>query len=325
MKKLSLRTLVYLFTFVCVLVTLGTIGYTRYQFLSTTQSVDLLVMQDSITQLGKQVRTLSAQIETLTDAYAELSNQPREVVRREIIREQSQDELLTKAVASVAPSVVSIVVTKDVPQLEVVYENPFGDDPFFRDFGIRVPRYRQKGTQEQQVGAGTGFIITNSGYIATNRHVVSDEEARYTVLLVDGTQQSATVVYREPSLDFALLKIEGDAYTPVQLGSSSNLKLGQSVFAIGNALGEYSNSVSTGIISGLDRDITAYDGSVAENLTGVIQTDAAINPGNSGGPLSDFQGKVIGINVATVQGSSNISFAIPIDVVKTILTEVIGS
>lgn len=318
----QLRKPIYILTTLFVVALLGVTAYARYTYLKLSDIIDSMVANEQVASLEKQVASLESHLQNLTDMYADLADQPREVVRQQIIREKSQDELLTEAVARVAPAVVSVVITKDVPQLEIVYENPFGDDPFFRDFGIRIPRYQQRGTEEQQVGAGTGFILNIDGYIATNRHVVNDTEARYTVLLSDGTQQPATVIYRDEQIDFAVLKIQPGEYTTVTLGSSANLKLGQSVFAIGNALGEYSNSVSTGIVSGLNRDISAFDGSSVEDLTGVIQTDAAINPGNSGGPLSDFSGKVVGINVATVQGSSNISFAVPVDFIKSILDEV---
>lgn len=239
--------------------------------------------------------------------------------------QKSRDEQLTDAVAKVTPSVVSIVISKDVPQLEVVYTNPFGNDPFFKDINIRVPSYRQKGVKRQKVGAGTGFIVTANGYILTNKHVVLDEQASYTVLLSDGSQKNAKVVYRDSELDTALIKIEGSSYPHVALGNSDVLKLGQTVIAIGNALGEYSNSVSVGIISGLNRNLQAGGGrGFVEQLHGMIQTDAAINPGNSGGPLLDMNGTVIGVNVATVMGSNNISFSIPINKVKEVTHSFFG-
>ncbi len=239
--------------------------------------------------------------------------------------QKSRDEQLTGAVAVVSPAVVSIVISKDVPQLEVVYTNPFGNDPFFKDVNVRVPSYRQKGVKRQKVGAGTGFIVTANGYILTNKHVVIDEKASYTVLLSDGSQKPGTVVYRDPTLDVALVKIDGSKYSSVTLGNSQTLKLGQTVIAIGNALGEYSNSVSVGIISGLNRSLQAGGGNgFVEELKGVIQTDAAINPGNSGGPLLDMNGTVVGINVATVTGSNNISFSIPINKVKEVTHNFFG-
>ncbi|MCL5435469.1 MAG: trypsin-like peptidase domain-containing protein [Patescibacteria group bacterium] len=278
----------------------------------------IAALQKQVSQLGEEVAKLSGQPQAASLPAAEVQT-------REIIREKSQDDLLTAAVAKAAPAVVSIVISKDVPQLEVVYQNPFGDDPFFKDFNIQVPVYQQKGTTYQKVGAGTGFLITADGYILTNKHVVSDDSADYTALTSDGKQYAAKVVYKDASNDIAVLKIEGSGFATVGFGDSASLKLGQTVAAIGNALGEYNNSVSTGIISGLDRTIsaTSSDGSV-ETLSGVIQTDAAINPGNSGGPLLDLQGHVVGVNVATVTGSNSISFSIPINVVKPIIRSAIG-
>lgn len=265
------------------------------------------------------LKNLQKQIDNLAQGYADLQEHPSEGLRREVIRQKSQEELLTEAVARTAPAVVSIVVTKDVPRLEVVYVNPFGDDPFFRDFGIRVPRYRQKGTEEKEVGAGTGFLISSDGYIITNRHVVEDPNARFTVLLSDGSQKPAQLIYRDTKVDIAVLKIDAQNLPKVLLGDSDELKLGQSVFAIGNALGEYNNSVSVGIISGLNRTIIVRGKFGAEKLENIIQTDAAINPGNSGGPLVNLSAEVIGVNVATTKGAENIGFAIPINTVKEIL------
>jgi len=273
---------------------------------------------DKIIKMENRINGLNEKVDELTGVLAKLEEQSGEIMRREIIKQKSQDELLTEAVAKTAPAVVSIVVTKDVPLLEVVYINPFGDDPFFRDFGVRVPQYRQKGTTEQKVGAGTGFIVSASGYLVTNRHVVEDSAARYTALLSDGNQKPAEVIYIDNEIDVAVLKISGANYSFVSFGDSSGLKLGQSVFAVGNALGEYNNSVSVGIISGLNRDIEAFGGNKSEKLQGVIQTDAAINPGNSGGPLVNLDGQVVGVNVAMAQ-AENIGFAIPINVIKSII------
>lgn len=230
------------------------------------------------------------------------------------------DDSITSVVSRVSPAVVSVVISKDIPQLEVVYQNPFGDDPFFQDFGFRVPVYRQKGSVRKKVGAGTGFLISSDGTIVTNKHVVYDQDADYTVLLSTGDQKKARVLYRDSELDIAIVKIDGSAYPFVGLGNSDAAQLGAEVIAIGNALGEYNNSVSRGIISGLNRTVTAQGQGIGEEeLKGVIQTDAAINPGNSGGPLVTRDGKVIGVNVATVLGSNNISFAIPSNRVKNIV------
>lgn len=274
------------------------------------------ISKDQFDALVERTREYGQKIDGLLKGYADLQNKSLEVVRQEITKQKSQDQILTEAVAKITPAVASIVITKDVPKLEVVYVNPFGDDPFFNDVNVRVPRYIQKGTEEKKVGAGTGFLISSSGFIATNRHVVDDPAAKYTVLLSDGTQKEASIIYIDDKVDFAIIKVEGASYKYVNLGDSSAIKLGQAVFAVGNALGEYNNSVSTGIISGLNRNIQASDSSGTETLTGVIQTDAPINPGNSGGPLVTLDGDVIGINVATVVGSNNISFSIPVNMIK---------
>jgi serine protease Do len=276
---------------------------------------------------GQKIGALEQRLNSLESLLREeIGKAPivqEEAVRREVVKQKSQEELLTAAVAKVAPAVVSIVVSKDVPKLEVVYVNPFGNDPFFEDFGVRVPMYRQRGTQKQKVGAGTGFLISSNGYVLTNRHVVEDQAATYTVLLSNGAQKLAQVSYVDQKLDVAIIKIDGSGYNTVSLGDSSALKLGQSVFAVGNALGEYNNSVSVGIVSGLNRDIEASGGGFTEKLSGVIQTDAAINPGNSGGPLVNLQGEAIGVNVATVMGSQSIGFSIPINNAKSIITSVV--
>jgi serine protease Do len=209
-------------------------------------------------------------------------------------------------------SVVSIVITKDVP----LYENSYDPYDFFN------LRREQVGSEERQVGAGTGFIISEDGLVITNRHVVEDEDASYTVIFSDGTKKEAKVLSKDTVLDIAFVKLEGSGYKALNLGSSESLKVGQSVIAIGNALGEFSNTVSTGIISGLQRDIVATDsrGLSAEELNGVIQTDASINQGNSGGPLLDIKGNVIGVNVAVAGGEAeNIGFAIPVDLVKDLM------
>lgn len=239
--------------------------------------------------------------------------------------EASREDQITSAVSAITPSVVSLVVSKDVPLLEVVYVNPFGDDPRRRNLNIRVPVYRQRGTEEKQVGAGTGFIITSNGYIVTNSHVVDDPDARFTALLSSGEQAPATLVYRDEKNDIAFLKVEGDSHDAVDFGRSDELRLGQTVFAVGNALGEFGNTISVGIISGLNRDIEAVSQSSGqtESLSGVIQTDAAINPGNSGGPLVNLSGQVVGVNVATVRGSENIGFAIPIQLVRELAQNVL--
>lgn len=173
---------------------------------------------------------------------------------------------------------------------------------------------------------GTGFIVDNSGIVVTNQHVVSDEKADYKVINKKGEIFEITQILRDTSSDIALIRIDsvGKEIKALALGDSDSLVVGQNVIAIGTPLGKYAGSVTAGIVSGLDRSLsagTSWFGSTAKTYDGVIQTDTAINPGNSGGPLIDSQGKVIGVNFATTSGIDNISFALPINKVKARLEE----
>lgn len=231
-----------------------------------------------------------------------------------------EESAVTEVVERVSPAVVSIIATKELPTLEEYYYNPFGGDEFFEDFfggpEFLVPGTRQNGTERREVGGGTGFIISADGLIVTNKHVVLDEAADYSVLMNDETTYDAKVLARDPVNDLAILKIDANDLPTVELGDSAAVEVGQTAIAIGNALGEFRGTVSTGVISGLARSITAGGGSFAEQLTDVIQTDASINPGNSGGPLLNVAGQVIGINTAVATGAQGIGFAIPINAVK---------
>lgn len=232
-----------------------------------------------------------------------------------------QDELVVKVVEESSPAVVSVVASKDVPVVERFYVDPFGEDPFFKNFfgddGFRVPQFRQKGTQKQEVSSGTGFIVSSDGHVLTNKHVVADTEAEYTILMNDGRKLPAKVLARDPLQDLAVLKINGVNFPLLRLGDSSQVKAGQTVIAVGNALGEFRNTVSVGVVSGLQRSIVAAGAATGpETLRELIQTDAAINPGNSGGPLLNVRGEVIGINTAVAKGAENIGFAIPINKAK---------
>lgn len=207
-------------------------------------------------------------------------------------------------------SVVSIVVTKE---LAYVMRDPFSfffDDPFSGQPEVRK--------EKRQTGAGTGFIISKEGLILTNKHVVSDINSEYTVLFADGREYLAEVITRDPSNDIAVVKIKNttdEVFAPVSfVEKQEEIKVGQGVVAIGNALGQFQNTVTFGVISALGRSITASDGSGgSENLNQLLQTDASINPGNSGGPLVSLSGKVLGITTAVAGGAQGIGFAIPLD------------
>jgi len=218
----------------------------------------------------------------------------------------------------VCPAVVTIVISKDLPKVEGFYFLPFGDRE------LVVPKF-DKQKEKTKIGGGSGFIISVDGYVITSQHVVSDPEADYTVIVDPTKKYPAKVISRDPISDIAILKISDKKLPFLELGDSDKIELGEEVVAIGNALGEFHDTVSAGIISGMSRAITAFSGLAngMAQLRGLIQTDAAINPGNSGGPLVNMEGKVIGINTAMVMGAQNIGFAIPINYAKKDLEEVI--
>lgn len=222
----------------------------------------------------------------------------------------SESQLYSKLAKEVGPSVVSVNVTTQAR----------GGRSFF-GFG-----------PSQVQSAGTGFIVSEDGLIATNRHVVQDSD-NVTVTLADGTElediEKVGRTNEGDPLDIAFLKItdaKGKDLKPVKLGDSSKMAVGEKVLAIGNALGQFQNTVTTGIISGYGRDVQAADatGMNAETLQNLFQTDAAINQGNSGGPLVNMNGEVIGINTAVAGGGAeNIGFAIPINDVKGLIDSVV--
>ncbi|MDP3973778.1 MAG: trypsin-like peptidase domain-containing protein [Candidatus Daviesbacteria bacterium] len=215
-----------------------------------------------------------------------------------------QEENAVIAVSEEAsPSVVAIGVSRRV-------FNPF--DPF------AIP-------QREDSTIGTGFVVSDNGIIVTNKHVVSDE-GEYSVVTRDEQKYDVVKIYRDPILDLAIVQIDAKDLPTLEMGDSSKLKVGQTVIAIGNALGQFTNTVTTGVVSGLGRRVVAGDpfSGAAESLDNLIQTDAAINPGNSGGPLLNSAGQVIGVNVATTEGAQNIGFAIPINAVREIIDEFVA-
>ncbi len=238
------------------------------------------------------------------------------------------EQAVIAAVDKAQQSVVSIVISKDVPLLENCAVDPFANLPpefkgMFGD-GLQFTQQCDNGaTQKQDVGGGSGFVVSADGLIFTNKHVVADTKAEYTVFTNDGKKYTAKVLARDPVNDVAILKINAVGLVPATLGDSSTVKLGQTAIAIGNALGEYRNTVSVGVISGLARKVTAAGSLMGpETIQGVMQTDAAINPGNSGGPLLNLRGEVIGVNTAIASGAQNIGFAIPINQAKRAIESV---
>jgi serine protease Do len=237
---------------------------------------------------------------------------PQSDEKVKVVQEESKTIDIVKKAGS---SVVTVSETLSSSRSN----SPFGGFDQFPFFGSPDSGGNED-TQPQSIGSG--FIISKDGLIVTNKHVVSDTAGKYQIITSDDKKYDVQKIYRDPLNDLAIVKIDpgqnSSSLQPIELGDSSHLQVGQSVVAIGTALGEFRNTVTTGVISGLSRGITAgspFEGSV-ERLDNVIQTDAAINPGNSGGPLLNSAGQVIGINTAVSQSGQNIGFAIPINVIK---------
>lgn len=230
--------------------------------------------------------------------------------QQKVVSEQND---VIDVVNKVGPSVVTVSAV--APKRQILQFSPFGG-------------FSQGTTGGSPQDIGSGFVVSSDGLIVTNKHVVADTSLTYKVSTPDGKTYNVKSIDKDPNNDIAVIKIDLPAQTgttvkPVELGDSGNLQVGQFVIAIGTALGEFRNTVTTGVISGLGRGINAGDNfqGYVERLDNVIQTDAAINPGNSGGPLLNSAGQVIGINVAVAQGANNVAFSIPINIVKDALNQ----
>ncbi len=224
----------------------------------------------------------------------------------EFVISQNEEQEVVRVVKRVSPAVVAVNVTRAVP----------------------VPRGNASSTVQapaspllplpggRRLGAGSGFFVSADGLIVTNRHVVDNVNAEYVVTLQDGKRVPAKVLGVDPSLDLAILKVEMTNAPSLELGDSDTLEVGQTVLAIGNALAQFQNSLTKGVISGKNRRLIADGVGGAEILEEAIQTDAAINPGNSGGPLLNLRGQVIGVTTAVSEGGQSLGFAIPVNAVK---------
>ena len=221
---------------------------------------------------------------------------------------------IVKIVKKTLPAVVSITMSQKLEEpLGILSSNHTPS----KGFGFKQP-------QKMKLTGGTGFFVDKTGTILTNRHVVEDEKADYSVVLQNGEKVKPEIIARDEINDIAVLKINKNNTAFLKLGDSNKLDLGQTAIAIGNALGLFQNTVSTGVVSGLSREIRAQS-EVSEtqtNLRGLIQTDAAINKGNSGGPLINKQGKVIGINNFKVGGGESLGFALESNYIKEAINEI---
>lgn len=227
------------------------------------------------------------------------------------------DEKTTvEVVKKVDPAVVSVIVSKDVP----IMEQYFDEVQVFGDLKVFAPQFRQIGTENQQIGGGTAFFISSDGMLLTNHHVIADTAASYSVITNRGVSYPVTVVKRAPELDLALLKINApeETFPVIPISGSVSLDVGQTVITVGNALGEFRNTISKGIISGMGRNVIADTGLYFDR---VIQTDAAVNVGSSGGPLINTSGELIGVVFSTAIGAQNISFAVPLSDIKVFLMD----
>ncbi|RJQ26627.1 PDZ domain-containing protein [Candidatus Parcubacteria bacterium] len=223
----------------------------------------------------------------------------------------------TRTIKKVMPSVVSIVLKK--PKELVEKELKEEQKSIRQKTHIEIPEEKIDERGLVEIGGGSGFIIDGSGIILTNRHVIEESDVLYVVTTHDNQTYDAELLAKDPVDDIAILRIHPARKLPsIKLGDSSHVELGQTVLAFGNALGLFKDTVSSGIVSGLSRAVSARENenSPVQEMRGLIQTDAAINPGNSGGPLVNIYGRVVGINAAVVAEAENISFAIPINVAK---------
>jgi S1-C subfamily serine protease len=226
------------------------------------------------------------------------------------VEEMSQDG--EKVIRTVEESAVIGVVDKASPAVVSIVASQKDFDPSFADL--------------DQQGIGTGFIVRSDGVILTASHVVQDRSITYKVVTKDERTIPVKKIDHDPSIDFAILKVDAENLPTVKFADSDSVKVGQKVVAIGNALGRFYNTVTVGVISGVGRGVNASSaaGISQGTLENVIQTDAALNPGNSGGPLLDLSANIIGINFATTVGAENIGFVIPSNVVKPVLEQYIA-
>ncbi len=228
---------------------------------------------------------------------------------------RAQDVYTGNPVVKIAKEAFPAVVNIDTEKMVTRSPFPFGDDPFFREF------FGEQGKRFSDIvpmrGAGSGFLVTEDGYILTNNHVVAEAD-KITVTLATGKEYAAKLVGRDPTFDLAVVKIDAKGLPVLSMGDSDKLEVGEWVAAIGNPFG-LEHTITVGVISAKNRNIHAKD----VNFQGFLQTDAAINPGNSGGPLLDLSGKVVGINTAIIPYAQGIGFAIPVNMAKQVMEDLV--
>ncbi len=269
--------------------------------LTKTQIVLLVLLVSFVTSLATGIVTVTLVNQAPQPVTHTINKVVEKMVPREVpVKEKtvffSNEENLVKIIKDASSAVVSVTAaTKDELAATTTEEEAITDKPFT---------------------AGSGFFISKDGIILTNRHIVEDAALEYVVVTSDGKMYPASVVSRSQSQDVAVLKAEGDSFNFILLGDSKNINVGQTAIALGSDSGEFQNTVSVGVVSGLNKTAAALNAvSVPEDSVALIQIDAPTNPGNSGGPLIDLNGKAIGINTVGAQ-RENISFALPINLAK---------
>jgi S1-C subfamily serine protease len=232
--------------------------------------------------------------------------------------EQKRIEVIEQSL----PAIVSISVSKNIDELSA--KKPTRVFPVFERAKQESDNLADRIDGDQlDFGGGSGFLVDASGIVVTNIHVIKQKSLRYDITLHNGTTHLATLIDTDPVHDVAYLRMNSAGpFHALPLGDSAEVKVGQTVYAIGNVLGVFPETISRGIVSGLGRAIEAHSEDRKETLRALIQTDAAINPGNSGGPLIDSEGRVIGVNAANVSQAENIGFAVPINAIKNDIEDI---
>ncbi len=237
-----------------------------------------------------------------------------------IVNLMEEESATIHVVEQVTPAVVSVIARK--PRGEIVKDQVLSSqnsDVVFSD----TPLTASEANQLIDVSSGTGFFVSTDGYIVTNHHVIDVPNAKLFVVTNDGKELEASLVDTDPALDLSILHVQGSGFKAVTLGDSDKIRIGQTAIAVGNTLSEFRNTVTKGVISGINRHVTAgVSVNSSEVIEKAIQTDAAINPGNSGGPLINLLGEVIGINTAVSFDGQAVAFAIPINQAKRAIEDV---
>ena len=296
--------------------------------LTKTQIVLLVLLVSFVTSLATGIVTVTLVNQAPQPVTHTINKVVEKLVPREFtVKEKtvvfSNEENLVKIIKGASLAVVSVMAATPTPRPEQhIGEGRSPEQSIGEDLTATTTPTESR-SSDQSVGAektpasiGSGFFVSKDGIILTNKHIVGDEALKYVVMTSDGNIFPATVISRSSSQDIAVLKVEGNNFNFIPLGDSKNINVGQTAVAIGSDSGEFQNTVSVGVVSGLNKMAAAINAvSKPEDSVALIQIDATTNPGNSGGPLVDLNGKAIGINTVGAP-RENIGFALPINLAK---------